>query len=147
MKIGIRGCFGVAIYHPKKQVNVGTLWRTAGILGAGFLATIGKRYEYQRSDPLKVPKHIPLFHFPTFTDFKMYLPTDCELVGVEIERHSVDLKYFTHPERACYLLGAEDSGLPKNVIKECSEIIQLQGSFCFNVSIAGSIVLYHRVYL
>jgi len=143
----VRGYFGVAIYHPKKSVNVGTLWRTAGILGASYLVTIGKRYVHQCSDTIKAPRHIPLFHFAEFDKFINHLPIECHLVGIEINNSAHDLKGYKHPERACYLLGAEDYGIPKHIIEQCYSVIQLQGEFCYNLSIAGSIVLYHRVYL
>jgi tRNA G18 (ribose-2'-O)-methylase SpoU len=52
---------------------------------------------------------------------------------------------FKHPERCIYLLGAEDSGLTKEAINKCHEIIILPGTFCLNVSVAGSIVLFDRI--
>jgi len=111
------------------------------------LATIGKRYNHQCSDTLKTPRHIPLFNFIEFDDFKNHLPFECKLIGIEINPHAHDLEGFKHPERACYLLGAEDYGVPEKIINQCYSVIQLQGEHCLNVSIAGSIVLYHRVYL
>jgi len=145
--INKRGYFGVAIYNPKKSVNVGTLWRTAGILEASFLATINKRYIHQCSDTLKTPRHTPLFHYEYFDEFKKYLPSECQLIGIEINEDAIDLKRFKHPERACYILGAEDHGLPEFILEQCNSLIQLKGKFCYNLSIAGSIVLYHRVFL
>lgn len=36
----------MAVYHPKTSTNVGTLWRTADLMGADFLCTIGRRFFY-----------------------------------------------------------------------------------------------------
>ena len=33
--------FEIGVYHPKKEVNIGTLWRTAYQLGASVIFTIG----------------------------------------------------------------------------------------------------------
>ena len=40
---------------------------------------------------------------------------------------SQPLMTYTHPERAVYLLGAEDFGLPEDVIASCDDVIQLPG--------------------
>ena len=38
-----KGYFGIGIINPKSKTNVGSLWRSANILGASFIFTIGKR--------------------------------------------------------------------------------------------------------
>lgn len=38
-----RGYFGIGIFHGKSSENLGTLWRSAAILGADFIFTIGKQ--------------------------------------------------------------------------------------------------------
>lgn len=47
-------------------------------------------------------------------------------------------------KRAIYLLGAEDTGIPDNILNDCDSIVQLPGNYCLNVAVAGSIVLYDR---
>jgi len=140
-----RGYFGIGIYNGKCTSNVGTLWRSAGILGADFIFTIGKRYQRQCSDTLKTPRHIPLYHYDDFEDFFSHIPYDCPVIAVELDKDSVMLEQFTHPERCIYLLGAEDSGIPRDILARCKQTVQLQGRFCFNVAVAGSIVMYDRV--
>lgn len=139
-----RGFFGVAIYRPKTEVNVGSLFRTAHILGADFLCTIGKRYKYQSSDVLKSTKHLPLFHYSDFEDFYEHMPHDCRLVGVELDERAKAVECFTHPQRAIYMLGAEDDGLPPKVMDRCHDLVKLRGERSMNVAVAGSIVLYSR---
>ena len=137
-----RGYFGIGIYGPKMTKNIGTLWRTADIFGADFMFTIGKRYETMRSDKRKSWKHIPLFEYEDFSIFRGSLPKDSRLVGIELDEHSQPLMTYKHQERAVYLLGAEDFGLPEDVIASCDDIIQLPGDYSLNVSVAGSIVIY-----
>lgn len=139
-----RGFFAVGVYHPKNSVNIGTLWRTSGIMGAAFVFTVGRRYKQQSSDTLKTPRHTPLFHFADVEDLRAHLPDACPLIGVELDDRAVNIRDFRHPDRACYMLGAEDHGISPPVLARCQKLIRLDGEESMNVSVAGSIVIYHR---
>ena len=145
-KIKKRGFFGIGIINGKDYKNIGTLWRTANIFDADFIFTIGKRYKHQKSDTMQTPKHVPMFHFDTFEDFVQSKPKHTRLIGVELDERAKPLTSFGHFERAIYLLGAEDKGIPKNILNQCDVVLQLPGDFCMNVSTAGSIVLYDRYF-
>lgn len=135
--------FGVGIFNPKNQLNVGTLWRTASILKAAFMFTIGQRIKKQASDTYQSYKSIPLYNYPTFEDFYKNMPYSCRLVGVELSDKSIPIESYQHLDRAVYLLGAEDNGIPDSILSKCYQVIQLPlGNY--NVSTAGSIVLYDR---
>jgi tRNA G18 (ribose-2'-O)-methylase SpoU len=140
----VRGYFGIGIQNVKTEMNVGTLWRSASIMGASFIFTIGRRYKKQASDTMASWRHIPLYNYETFEEFYKSLPYDCQLVGVELDETSVPVMQFKHPERCIYLLGAEDIGLSKEAIEKCHKIVQLPGDYCMNVSVAGSIIMYDR---
>lgn len=140
-----RGYFGLALYKPKKATNWGTLVRTANLLDCSFIATIGARYPIQPSDTLSTHKHLPVFEFKTFEEFKEHCrPMGCRLVGIEMVHWAKNLKQFSHPERAIYMLGAEDCGLPNEIVFQCDDVVKLKGRYSMNVAVAGSIVLYHR---
>ena len=141
-----RGYFEIGIYHGKTVENIGTLWRSAFQLGASGIFTIGKRYSRQASDTVKAYRHIPMRDYETFERFYENIPYDCQLVGVEMG--GKPLAGFCHPERAIYLLGAEDSGLPKAIMERCHRLISLEAirTESYNVSVAGSIVMYHRFF-
>ena len=141
----MRGFFEIGIYHPKTTNNIGTLWRSAYQLGATGIFTICNRYKYQTSDVLKTPRHIPYRHYECFELFYKALPYDCQLVGIEMG--GKPLSNFSHPKRAIYLLGAEDHGLPEQVIGLCHKIISIEAirTDSFNVAVAGSIVMYDRL--
>lgn len=144
----MRGYFGIGIENPKTCHNFGTLHRSAMILGADFLFSIGprpKRWPQQASDTMKAWRHIPLHHYEDVTDFYDHLPHGCRLIGVEILDSAKPIATFKHPEQACYLLGAEDHGLSNAAISRCHDIVVLPGDFCLNVSVAGSIVMYDRI--
>lgn len=137
-----RGYFGIGIENMKTPNNLGTLWRSAINLGADFIFVIGKRYKHQCSDTVKAFRHIPLFEYETIDD--LVIPHDCKLVGVEILPISQDLRTYKHPERAIYLLGAEDHGLSSRALQKCHDIVQFESNFCMNVSCAGSILMWDR---
>lgn len=141
-----RGYFGIGIENTKSELNVGTLWRSASIMGANFIFTIGRRYKKQSSDTMKSWKHIPLYGYETFDEFYKTMPHDCLLTGIEISDKSISIIEFKHPERCIYLLGAEDNGLSNESIEKCHRIVQLPGQYCMNVAVAGSIVMYDRYY-
>ncbi|RNI23739.1 RNA methyltransferase [Rufibacter latericius] len=143
-KAPFEGYFGIGIMEPKTEANVGTLWRSASILGASFLFTIGRRYKKQSSDTNKAWKDIPLFNYADFDDFYQHLPYSCQLVGIELDDTAVPVEQFQHPERCIYLLGSEDHGLPNVVRARCHYLVQLPGASSMNVASAGSIMLYDR---
>ena len=139
-----RGYFGIGIEHTKTETNVGTLWRSANIMGAQFIFTIGMRYRKQASDTTKAWRHIPLFHFLTFESFYENMPFDCRLVGIEIDAAAQHLYGYVHHERCIYLLGAEDHGLTNRALSRCHDLVVIPGDRCLNVAVAGSIVMYDR---
>jgi tRNA G18 (ribose-2'-O)-methylase SpoU len=142
----MRGYFAIGIFHGKSEVNIGTLWRSAYQLGAAYIFTVGKRYKQQSSDTPKAWRHIPLFNYLDMDELLENIPHDCALVGIEMG--GTPLQEYSHPQRAIYLLGAEDRGLSDMVIKKCHSLISLSAvqTESYNVSVAGSIVMYNRVY-
>ena len=139
-----RGFFAIGIEHPKTSHNIGTLWRSAYAFDAAFIFTIGARYHKQSSDTLYTWRHIPLLHFDTFEQFQTSRPHDCELVGIELTATAIELRKFTHPQRAVYLLGSEDNGLTRQAQQACQRTIVIPASYCLNVATAGSIAMYDR---
>lgn len=141
---GKRGYCGIGIYQPQHDTNVGTLWRSAFCLQADFIFTIGNRVVHQATDTTKAWRHIPFYQYQTIEDLLTHLPYSCRLIGVEIAPNARNLASYVHPERACYLLGREDTGLPATVMGCCHALIKLDSRQCLNVAVAGSIVLYDR---
>lgn len=140
----MKGYFGIGVEHTKTAANIGTLWRSAHLLGASFIFTIGQRYKHQASDTSKAWRHIPLYEYATFDDFYASLPHGCRVIGIELDPKATPLARFVHPERCVYLLGAEDHGLSKKAQEKCHGMVVLPGEFSMNVAVAGSIVMYDR---
>lgn len=137
-----RGFYGIGIFTPKFQSNVGVLWRSAFNFRANFIFTVGKRYQY-RADVTQSHRHIPLYEYEDWAEFKR--PSKSSLVGIEICGYSKPLPEFTHPERAIYLLGAEDSGIPQDILDQCDHVVEVPSHRCLNVSATGAVVMYDRI--
>lgn len=141
-----RGFFAIGVFDVKHMSNVSMLWRTANVMGADFIFTIGQRYRPKKKkiDTMNTPEHKPLFEFDDWDTFRDCVPKGSEIVGVEMSEKSRHINDFTHPQRAIYLLGAEDVGLSNEIMEDCDHLVQLPGSPSMNVAISGSIVLYDR---
>lgn len=140
-----QGFFGIGIMHSGQEVNIGTLWRTAYIMGASYIFTIDKKYKAQSSDVTKAWTKIPLYHYESFEEFKENLPFSTRIVALELCEDSHDIVEYSHPERAVYLLGNEQSGLSKSILEQCHQVVALPGNFSLNVAVAGSLVIYDRL--
>lgn len=140
-----RGFFGIGIYHPKTVHNVGTLWRSAHNMGASFIFTIGKRYQRQACDTTKAHLSVPLFEYSSLDELCRSQPRESLLIGIEQTDASETLNRIAHPERAVYLLGAEDYGLPAELLAQCHRVLEIPSTRCLNVGVVGSIVMYDRM--
>jgi tRNA G18 (ribose-2'-O)-methylase SpoU len=143
--ISNQGYFAIGVYRCRTEHNIGTLWRSAYILGASFIFTVDHKYKKQTSDVVKAWSRIPLFHHKSFDDLLNNIPHDCRLVGIELDENATFLHEFEHPKRAIYLLGSEDEGLPQEILDKCHYTIKLPGNSSLNVAVTGSIVLHDRV--
>ncbi len=137
--------FGIGVYQPKTEENIGTLWRTAFVYGASFIFIIDAKYKKQRSDVLKTWSKIPLFQYNTTQAFLDTVPYSCKIIGIEMEENSIPIKEYEHPFRGIYLLGSENNGLPKKLQEKCQDLIVLPGKRSLNVAVAGSIVIFDRI--
>lgn len=140
----MRGYFGIGIWYPNKEINCGTLFRSAYAFGADFIYTIGRKYRKESSDTCSTTKHVPYYHYKDVDDFTSHLPKDCRLTIVEIADKAYSLPKFNHFERSCYLLGNEGGGIPQQLLEKHS-VVKIPSSICLNVAVAGSIVLYDRI--
>ena len=137
--------FGIGIEHGKTKFNYWSLFRTAQILGANFLFVIGARFKRHPADTCGSFKNIPVFSYKDFADFNKHRPFDCRLIGVEMTNDAIEISKYEHPDRAIYLLGAEDHGLTKKALERCQEVVKLKGEKSLNVAVAGSIIVYDRI--
>lgn len=144
-----RGYFGIGIVAGKTPENVGGLWRSAHAFGAQMIFTVAFRAPRQATDTSDARRHVPLLTWDDWDTFMAHKPDGCELVAVETEDYQGGqpkmLPEFKHPERALYVLGAEDKGLNRAILGDCDRVVSIPTNYCLNVATAGSIVIYDRL--
>lgn len=144
-KIPKSGYFGIGVVGAKNLANLGTLWRSAYQLGASFLFTIGTRYKNQPTDTVHAISRVPFFELNDWSAFaETFAPKGARWVAVEFG--GTPLSQFEHPLDAVYLLGSEDAGLPRSVLRACHETVSLESEnyASYNVAVAGSLIMYDR---
>ena len=141
----MRGYFAIGVEGLSKTGNFGNLLRTAHAFGASFFFTVNADTRVTRfgTDTSRTSESIPYYCFDSLET--MQLPTDCQLVGIELTDDAIELPSFRHPPRACYVLGPERASLSKKMTAKCDYIIKIPTAFCVNVATAGAIVMYDRI--
>lgn len=137
-----RGFSCVALWKPKNEHNIGSTVRAAGAFGAR-LTIIGSHRVFTpgrlgRTDPGASHKHMPVIFSQDLLDA---LPHECTAVAVEMG--GGDLRAFVHPERAAYIFGSEDHGLPQEVIDVCDCHVSIPAG-SLNLAAAVNVVMYDR---
>ena len=97
------------------------------------------------ADTTKAWRNIPAHCHDDWAAFCAAAPYNTPWVAVEMG--GVPLASFEHPERAIYLLGAEDHGLPPAIVRQCSHVVSLEAARTpsYNLAVAGSLVMYDRL--
>ena len=140
--MGKRGYVGIGLHFPKNPINVGSVLRAADCFGADFIATSGKRYTRAPTDVGNAYQHIPLIQVDE--DLSQIIPYNCIPIAIELVEGAQPLHTFTHPERAFYVFGPEDSSLGKEVLNWCQQVLYVPTSLALNLAACVNIVLYDR---
>jgi tRNA(Leu) C34 or U34 (ribose-2'-O)-methylase TrmL len=137
-----RGFSVVGLHNPKNKNNVGGAMRAASCYGADMVAIAGERYSRQGTDTTGTYKHIPVI----ITDeLKKVIPLGCTPVAIEFIPSGRSLIKYTHPERAFYIFGPEDSSLGDNILEYCRDIVYVPTNYCMNLASTVNVVLYDRI--
>ena len=137
-----RGYAAIGLHNPKSAVNVGAALRACGVYGASMLAATGQRYTKAPTDTIKQYRHMPLIHA---NDLKDMIPFDCVPVAIDLIEGARPLCDYTHPERAFYIFGAEDSTLGKGVTGWCRDVVYVPTNGCMNLAATVNVILYDRM--
>ena len=145
------GYFNIGVVGAKHSHNLGSLWRSAYQLGAAGVFVVADRgavndLHKEASDTTKAWRRIPMWRHDDWNAFCESQPFGAVLVAVEMGGEA-SLEEFEHPERAVYLLGAEDTGLPESVVRAAHRHVTLpcERYESFNVAVAGAMVMYDRL--
>ena len=142
----------MAVMGSKFSVNVGTLMRSAYIYGIDEIVTIGARYKRMATDTCNTVKHVPIIEKKGINgDWLRYAEEkNLTIVAIECpqgdEIETIPLYEYEHPERAMYLLGAEDRGLSDHILRCCDAAVKIPSTrpYSLNVAVAGTLALYDR---
>ena len=137
-----RGYAGIGLDNPKTAINVGSALRAAGIYGASFVATTGRRYGKAPTDTMRHYRHLPLFRV---NNLKEIIPFDCVPVAVDLIKGAIPLPEYQHPERAFYIFVAEDNTLGARITGWCRDNVYIPTSGCMNLAATVNVVLYDRL--
>jgi tRNA G18 (ribose-2'-O)-methylase SpoU len=143
----MRGYCGIGCYSVSNGLNAGGVFRSAHGFRCQFIFTIGANYKKQKADISKSWRHLPLWSFKDWEDFKHHRPRDAKIIAVEnttfdLRRH--EITNYIHSERAIYIVGSELGGIPYSVLKDCDDIIYIDTAICLNLASAATAVLLHR---
>ena len=137
-----RGYCCIGLDNPKNNINVGSVLRAAGVYGAAFVATTGKRYQVAATDTMKHSRHLPLL-MPD--ELRNIIPFDCVPIAVDLIEGATSLPEYKHPERAFYIFGAEDNTLGSRITDWCRDIVYIPTKGCMNLAATVNVVLYDRL--
>lgn len=141
----------IVLIDPKFAHNVGAVARAASsFLGVSTVIYTGGRVRLEMQQSKRLPREERMRGYADVTlvnhDYPFdLLVKDAVPVGVEILPGTASLAWFEHPEKAVYVFGPEDGGLPKAVRHNCHYFVQIPGYHCLNLAAAVNVVLYDRV--
>ena len=147
----------ILILHNIRSVeNVGTMFRTADAVGINKIYLTGytpaplDRFGRKRGDLAK--SALGAEEFVSWEQKKLVCPVIAKLkrdrfliIAIEQDKKSIDYKKVKIKRKNAFIVGAEVTGIPKNILKKCDIIaeIPMHGKKeSLNVSVALGIVLF-----
>jgi len=147
----------IVILHNIRSVeNVGAMFRTADAAGINKIYLTGytpaplDRFGRKRKDIAKsalgaeeyVPWEYKKSIYPLLAKLKRekYL-----IIGIEQDKRSIDYKKVKIKRRNTFIVGAEVTGIPQNILKKCDTIVEIPmkgKKESLNVSVALGIAIF-----
>lgn len=146
---------GVLLIDPKYPHNVGSAVRACAVFGATTLRWTGSRvtasleHRLPREERLRDYRDrvifAPVGYAMQDRPVDHYVSEGMTPVCVEVTGEAESLVDFAHPERAVYVFGPEDGGVPKGVRHACHRFVTIPSDGCLNLAAAVNVVLYDRM--
>ena len=141
-----RGFACIGLSNPQDGVNIGHALRAALCFDVRMiiLENPSKNINIKKllTDPSKTYRHIPVITTSNILDI---VPTDCEIIGVELDPKSIDLRKFDHPERGCFIFGPENGSINEILLKKCSSVVSIPTTVSLNLGMTVNITMYDRL--
>ena len=126
--------------QSQTRANIGGVLRASGCYSAALVVLGGPRPERLArlaTDTQKAWRHIP--HIRIGDVFEA-LPYDCVPVAIDLLPGARPLPFYTHPERAFYVFGAEDATLGKATTDRCRDRVFVPTNGCMNLAATVNVV-------
>jgi tRNA G18 (ribose-2'-O)-methylase SpoU len=137
--------FAVAVINMSKEMNIGSLLRTAHAAAAEELLLVGEA-SFNTYASATAERWTNVNYLETPADLIAYAAeTHHALVAVERDPRAVGLFQAAYPPRPLFVLGAEKFGVPGEILDACALIVQIPQFGLvpsLNVAAAGSVVIY-----
>lgn len=139
-----RNNFSVLVLNNIKDFNLGTVIRSANAFLAKEVIILGSK-KYNRVGTVGTHHYENLKHLRTVEE--LVIPDDSILIGIDNIENSIPIENYSWPKdnHVIMAFGEENSGLSKEIIDKCKDIVYIKqyGSVrSLNLGSAASIAMY-----
>ena len=138
----------IAILNLQKEINVGTIIRTANA-GAIYEILIVGRKKWNKSATTGIHKRTKITYLKTKEEMIEYAEKNYyEIISLEINKKSKNIFDYEYPERSLLVIGNEGDGVCNMILNKSKDILRIPqyGEVeCLNAGISASIAIYDWV--
>ena len=138
----------IAILNLQKELNVGSIIRTANAASVDEVLIIGRK-KWNKSAATGAHHKTPVRRIKTTEEFFEYCNKNgFSIVSLEIGKESENIFDYEYPEKTMLVVGNEGSGIPDSVLSASKGLIQIPqyGEIeCLNAAVSASIAIYDWV--
>lgn len=135
----------IGLCNPKSPSNVGSVLRAVRCYGADAVRYTGERFDRAvkyHTDTKDRYSKVPLEHVGNLIS---ELPTDHQVVCVELALGATALPEFVHPENALYVFGPEDGSISQAIVDKADHVVYVPTIGCMNLAASVNVLLYDRL--
>jgi tRNA(Leu) C34 or U34 (ribose-2'-O)-methylase TrmL len=136
------GSCAIGLQSPRKNVNIGSVFRAAGCFGANMIAIAGKQIERAGTDVNKDYMTTPVLQVE---ELRSAIPYCYVPVAIELVDSAVSLVDYVHPPQAFYIFGGENMTLGRKTLEYCRDVVYIPTDGSLNLAMCVNVVLYDRL--
>jgi tRNA G18 (ribose-2'-O)-methylase SpoU len=140
--------FAIAVVNMSKEMNIGSILRTAHACAAQELILIGEP-SFNTYAAASTEKWTDVCYLETPAELVAYAREQgMEIVALESETNAVSMFEATYPRRPLFVLGQEKGGVPPEIMEAAALVVEIpQWGLVpsLNVAAAGSVVIYDHI--
>lgn len=140
-----RHAFHVATENWVKDINLGSIVRTANAFSAAAVHIVGEK-RWNRRGAMVTDRYQHVIHHPSVEEFASWAAHDgIPIIGIDNIAGAIPIETTTLPKRCVLLFGQEGPGLSEQAQRACEyvvEISQFGSTRSINSSAAAAIVMH-----